>query len=267
MPYVPTRDIITYYEEAGSGEPLVLIMGLGGDLQGWALTAPALAKHFRVITYDNRGAGRSGAPDRPYSIAGMADDLAALLDALDIQKAHILGFSMGGYIAQEFALKYPGRVDRLILLSTAPGVDGYGRVVVGNWINVQRSNMSREQVVRSRAPYLYTADLLDDEERYERSIQNSVNNPYPQQDHAFLRQAQAVLGFDATARLGNIKADTLIVTGKDDILVPPRNSEKLNKLIPGSKLQVLDGAHLGCIEYPNEYNAAILEFLGVAVPA
>ncbi|MCO5201257.1 MAG: alpha/beta hydrolase [Chloroflexi bacterium] len=267
MPYVPTRDIITYYEEAGSGDPLVLIMGLGGDLQGWALTAPALAKHFRVITYDNRGAGRSGAPDRPYTIAGMADDLAALLDALDIQKANILGFSMGGYIAQEFALKYPGRVDRLILLSTAPGVDGYGRAVLGSWIDVQRSNLSREQLVRSRAPYLYTAALLDDEERYERSVQNSVSNPYPQQDHAFIRQAQAILAFDASARLGNIKADTCILTGKDDILVPPRNSEKLNKLIADSKLQVLEGAHLGCIEYPNEYNATILEFLGVAVPA
>ncbi|MCC7089399.1 MAG: alpha/beta fold hydrolase [Dehalococcoidia bacterium] len=267
MPYVPTRDIITYYEEAGSGDPLVLIMGLGGDLQGWALTAPALAKHFRVITYDNRGAGRSGAPDRPYTIAGMADDLAALLDALDIQKANILGFSMGGYIAQEFALRYPGRVDRLILLSTAPGVDGYGRAVLGSWIDVQRSNLSREQLVRSRAPYLYTAALLDDEERYERSVQNSVSNPYPQQDHAFIRQAQAILAFDASARLGNIKADTCILTGKDDILVPPRNSEKLNKLIADSKLQVLEGAHLGCIEYPNEYNATILEFLGVAVPA
>jgi pimeloyl-ACP methyl ester carboxylesterase len=267
MPYVPTRDIVTYYEEAGSGEPLVLIMGLSGDLQGWALTAPALAKHFRVITYDNRGAGRTGAPDRPYSIAGMADDLAALLDALKIEKAHILGFSMGGYIAQEFALKYPARVNRLILLSTASNVDGYGRVVVGNWINIQRSNLSREQIARFRAPYLYTAALLDDAVRFEHSIQNSVSNPYPQQDHAFIRQAQAILAFDASARAGSIKADTLILTGKDDTLVPPRNSEKLNKLIPGSKLQVLDGAHVGCIEYPNEYNAAILEFLGAAVPA
>lgn len=94
-----------------------------------------------------------------------------------------------------------------------------------------------------------------------------MSNPYPQQDHAFIRQAQAILAFDASARLGNIKADTCILTGKDDILVPPRNSEKLNKLIADSKLQVLEGAHLGCIEYPNEYNATILEFLGVAVPA
>ncbi len=267
MPYVPTRDIITYYEEAGTGEPLVLIMGLSGDLQGWALTAPALARHFRVITYDNRGAGRTSAPDRPYTIAGMADDLAALLDALKIDKAHILGFSMGGYVAQEFALKYPSRVNRLILLATAASVDGYGRVVLGNWINVQRSNMSREHIVRFRAPYLYTSNLLDDEARYERSIQNSVSNPYAQQDHAFLRQAHAILAWDASARAGGIKAETLVMVGKEDLLVPPRNSEKLNKLIPGSKLQVLDGGHLGAMEFPNEYNAAILEFLGAAVPA
>lgn len=267
MPYVPTRDIITYYEETGSGEPLVLIMGIGGDLQGWALTAPALAKQFRVITYDNRGAGRSSAPDKPYTIAGMADDLAALLDELNIPKAHILGYSMGGMIAQEFALKYPNRVDKLILLATSSKIDGYSRTIVKNWVNVRRSNMSREQIARNNAPFLYTADLLDDAERYERSIQNSVSNPHGQQDHAFMRQADAVLGFNTADRLGSIKADTLVVVNKDDILVPPRNGKKLNSGISGSNLLELEGAHVGVIEYPNEHTDAFLQFLGAAVPA
>ena len=261
MPDAPIRDIITYYEEAGSGEPLVLIMGLGGDLQGWALQVPELAKHFRVITFDNRGAGRSSAPDKPYSIAGMADDLAALLDSLSITKAHILGFSMGGYIAQEFALKYPARVEKLVLLATAASIDGYGRNVVKGWVNVRRSNMSREQTVRLTACWLYSPALLDDEARFERSIQNSLNNPYAQQDHAFMRQAEAVLAFDAAARVASIKAETLVLVGKDDILVPPRNSEKLAKLLPNATLKVLEGGHVGCIEFPHEYNAAILEFL------
>src|SRR3990172_9311716 len=115
MPTAPVRDLMMYYEEAGSGEPLVLIMGLGGDLQGWAFQAPVLAQHFRVITFDNRGAGRTSAPDRPSSIAAMADDTAGLMDYLGIQKAHVLGFSMGGYIAQELALSRPDRVDQLIL--------------------------------------------------------------------------------------------------------------------------------------------------------
>ncbi len=162
MPYVPTRDIITYYEETGRGEPLVLIRGLGSDLQAWATQVPDLAKHFRVITYDNRGAGRTGAPDKPYSLSGMADDLAALLEALKVEQAHILGYSMGGMIAQEFALKYANRVDKLILLGTSAGLDGYSRVVLQNMVNVRRSNMSREQLVRNTAPFIYSAALLDD---------------------------------------------------------------------------------------------------------
>lgn len=260
MPKAPTRDIITYYEEAGKGEPLLLIMGLGGDLQGWALQVPELAKHFRVITYDNRGAGRSSAPDRPYSIRQMAGDAAALLDHLGIEKAHVLGFSMGGYIAQELVLNYPNRVGRLALLATAAAIDGYGRAVVRAMMDIRRSNMSREQVVRALAPFLYSPELLDDEDRYERAILNSVNNPYAQSDVGFLRQAEAILGFDAADRAAGIKHPTLVAVGKDDILVPPRNSEKLASLIPGATLKKLSGGHIGCIEYPREYNETFIEF-------
>ncbi len=267
MPNVQLRDMIMYYEETGSGEPLVLIMGLGGDLQGWALQVPALAKHFRVITFDNRGSGRSSAPDRMYSISGMADDLAHLLDHLKIDRAHILGFSMGGYIAQEFVLKYPARVGKLILMATSASIDGYGRNILKGWINLRRSNMSREQTARLQATWLYGPDLLDDDALFERSILNSLSNPYPQQDHAFIRQAQAILGFDASDRAPKIQAETLVIAAKDDILVPPRNTEKLAKLLPKATLQVLEGGHLGCMEYPNEYNEAFLAFLGVTIPA
>ena len=267
MPSTPIRDIITYYEEAGSGEPLVLIMGLSGDIQAWALQAPTLAKHFRVITFDNRGAGRTSAPDKPQSIVGMADDLAALMDHLAIPRAHILGWSMGGYIAQEFAIKYPARVDKLALVTTAPSIDGYGRAILTSWMNAKRSNLSREQWYRFTAPFLYSPALLDDAPRFEAAIANGANNPYAQQDHAFIRQAEACLAFDARDRLSAIKAPTLVVGSKDDILVPPRNSEKLASLVPGSTLKILQGGHVGLIEYPKEYNTAFLEFLGVAVPA
>lgn len=267
MPKAPIRDIVTYYEEAGSGDPVVLIMGLGGDMQAWALQVPELAKHFRVIAFDNRGAGRSSAPDKPYSIAGMAEDVAALMDHLGIPKAHILGFSMGGYIAQELALKYPDRVNKLILLATAPAIDGYGRNVVRSWIDIRRSNLSREQIVRHTATWLYSPELLDDEERFERAILNSVNNPWAQVDHAFIRQANAVLAFDAADRLANLKHETLVVYGADDILVPPRNSKKLAELIPNSKLLELPGGHVGVIENAAAYNEAFLEFLGAGARA
>ena len=100
MPKAPVSDIVTYYEEAGSGDALVLLTGLGADLQSWALTAPALAKQFHVVMPDNRGAGRTSAPDRPYAIAQMAGDVVALLDRLGIEKANLVGFSMGGLEAQ-----------------------------------------------------------------------------------------------------------------------------------------------------------------------
>lgn len=267
MPVTPIRDIITYYEESGSGDPLILVMGLSGDLQAWALQVPTLAKHFRVITFDNRGAGRTSAPDKPQSIAGMADDLAALMDHLAIPRAHILGWSMGGYIAQEFAIKYPAKVDKLILVTTAPNIDGYGRAVLNSWINVKRSNLSREQWYRFTAPYLYSPALLDDTARFETAIANGASNPYAQQDHAFIRQAEACLAFDASERLGAVKSPALVIGSKDDVLVPIRNSEKLAALLPGSSLKILQGGHVGLIEYPREYNAAFLEFLGVAAPA
>ena len=262
MPKAATRDITTYYEEAGSGEPLLMIMGLGGDLQAWALQAPVLAKHFRVITYDNRGAGRSSAPDRPYSIPQMAEDAIALLDSLGIDRAHVLGFSMGGYVAQELAIAHAARVEKLILLATAPSIDGYGRAVVRNLIDIRRSNMSREQVVRVTSALIYSPEMLDDDDRYERAILNNVNNPYGQSDVGFLRQAEAILSFDAKDRVAQIKNQTLVAVGKDDILVPPRNSERLAKLLPAATLKVMSGGHIGCVEYPHEYNDAFLEFLG-----
>lgn len=262
MPTVQLRDIVTYYEEHGSGEPLVLIMGLGGDLQAWARQVPALSKHFRVITFDNRGAGRTSAPDKPYSIAGMAEDTLALMDHLGLERAHILGLSMGGMIAQELALAHPERVNRLILVSTAASIEGYVRRVVETWMNVRRSNLSREHVIRLTSLFLYSAELLNDDERYEQAIAASLANPFEQRDHAFLRQATAVLSFDATARLKNVQSPALVTAATEDILIPPRNSERLAGLLPNAEFKALPGGHAGVIEFADQYNAAFLEFLG-----
>ncbi|MEO6398697.1 MAG: alpha/beta hydrolase, partial [Tepidiformaceae bacterium] len=139
--------------------------------------------------------------------------------------------------------------------------------VLNSWINAKRSNLSREQWYRFTAPYLYSPALLGDAARFEAAVANGAGNPYAQEDHAFIRQAEACLAFDASDRVGGIKSQTLVIGSKDDVLVPVRNSEKLAGLIPGSTLKILQGAHVGLIEYPNEYNAAFLEFLGAAVPA
>ncbi|MFN0093383.1 MAG: alpha/beta fold hydrolase [Dehalococcoidia bacterium] len=262
MPKIPTRDIMTYYEEQGSGEPLLMIMGLGGDLQAWLRVAPVLARHYRVITYDNRGAGRSSSPDKPYSIAGMANDAAALLDALGIEKAHVLGFSMGGYIAQELALQHPRKVEKLILLSTAASIEGYIRRIVHGMVAVRRTNLSREGWVRYQAPYLYSPELLDDDVRAEEAIRANLANEWPQGDHAFIRQCDAILAWDAKDRVAGIKNQALVAVGGDDVLVPPRNSERLAKKLPNATLKTLPGAHVGVLENPKEYVETFLAFLG-----
>ncbi|MEE8470206.1 MAG: alpha/beta hydrolase [Dehalococcoidia bacterium] len=118
MPTARIGDINVYYETYGEGQPLLLIAGLGADLTGWILQIPEFSRKYRVIVFDSRGSGRTDAPDMPYSIEMLADDTAGLLDALGVEKAHILGLSMGGCIAQELALKYPQRVKGLILAAT-----------------------------------------------------------------------------------------------------------------------------------------------------
>lgn len=267
MPVASIRDLNLYYEETGSGEPLVLITGLSGDLKGWAMQVPELAKHFRVITLDNRGAGRTSAPDRPYNIAGMADDVAALMDHLDVPSANVVGFSMGGCIAQELALKHRAKVKKLVLLATAAYIDGYTEAIINAMISARRSNMSREHIARLSACWVYSPATLDDRPAFERAIQNTLANPVPQQDHAFVRQAQALLAFDSRERLKDLKQETLIIACEDDNLVPPRNSERLSGLIAGSKLVTLPGGHIGMVEHAAEFNAALLDFLGAAVPA
>ena len=252
-----------YYEVQGSGEPVLLIMGFTAHSMLWMMQVPALAQRFQVITFDNRGAGRTGAPDKPYSIAGMAEDTAALMDHLGIERAHVLGFSMGGMIAQELALTEPGRVSRLILVSTAACAEGYTRRLVQSWMDVRRSNLSREQVLRLTSVFLYSAALLNDDSRYEQAIAASLANPYEQRDHAFLRQAQAALAFDATDRLKNLRNPVLVTAAVEDILVPPRNSKRLAEILPNAEYRELPGGHAGAIEFADEYNAAFLEFLGV----
>src|SRR6185503_20953113 len=143
-----------YWEEQGSGDPILLIMGLGASLEAWDRTAPVLASRYRVILFDNRGVGRSDVPPGPYSLEMMADDAAAVLDAAGVQAAHVYGASMGGMIAQEFALRHPTRVRKLILGCTACG----GREAVRADQEVitalnSRASLPREQAMWVMAPY------------------------------------------------------------------------------------------------------------------
>ena len=268
MPHVQLRDIVMYYEEAGDGPPLVLVMGLGGDSQAWAGLVPELAKRHRVVTFDNRGAGRTSAPDRPYSVTGMAADTLMLLDRLEIAEASVVGFSLlGGAIAQELAASHADRIGRVALVGAAAAADGYTRNVIRSWVDARRSNMSREQILRLTASWLYSPELLGDEERFRGAITAALANPHEQVDHAFARQAEAAIAFDGSGRLGEIQQPVLVVTAEDDVLVPARCQAELAAGLPNATALTLPGGHAGLFEHPREYLAAIGEFLGAPAAA
>jgi len=261
MPVFHRDSFSTYYEESGNGDALVLICGLSADLQVWRFQVAELSKSYRVICYDNRGAGRSGAPDEPYTVGQMADDLAALLDNLNVAKARVLGWSMGGVIAQSYALAHPDRVKQLLLLGTFTAPDGYLHAAISNWMNIRRSNMPYEHVVRHIARMVYSPALANNSQAYEAFIQFMLANPYRQSAHGFLRQAEALLAYRQPADLRKLETPTAVVVGEHDQLTPKYMSEELVGAIPGSTLQVLPGAHSGFVEYPDEYNQLLRETL------
>lgn len=262
MPKVRVGDVELYYMEAGTGEPLVLIMGFGGDHLAWGLQVPAFAERYRVIALDNRGVGQSSAPDVPYTTAMMADDTAGLLDALAIEHAHILGVSMGGMIAQELALRHPRRVRTLQLHATYARADRYVLALL-DAIREIRLGLGREKALRAMALWLFEpASYVERPEFVEFFLQNALTNPYPQTDVGFLRQADAVRAHDALERVAQIRRPTLVTVATNDILVPPHFSRELAARISGVELHVLPrGGHGYFWEHADDFNRLCLEFL------
>ncbi|MGE5594742.1 MAG: alpha/beta fold hydrolase [Hyphomicrobiales bacterium] len=262
MGTIEANGISIYYEQRGEGEDLVLVMGLGGHSGAWALNAPAFAKHYRVLTYDNRGAGRTSAPDEPYSMAGMADDLAALLDGLGIARAHVLGVSMGGMIAQEFAINYPERVNKLIVACSRARTSELRKLVSMAQRALWESGVPAEAIRAIQMPWGSTSAILQEERLPLERLELVHQDPYPIQKHAYLRQLDATMAHDTLDRLGKIRAETLVLVGAEDILTPPYESEEIARKIPGAKLRILPrGGHGFIGEYPLEFNRAVLDFL------
>lgn len=265
MPKVRVNDIEMYYEEAGQGEPLVLIMGFSGDHLAWGFQIPAFAEKYRVITFDNRGAGQTDAPDHPYTSRMMADDTAGLLEALGVDRAHVIGVSMGGMIAQELALGHPHRLRSLHLGCTLARPDTYLRALNAAWREI-RLHLGREAALRTIGLWLFAPATYNERPEFvEMILQNALTTPYPQSLTGFVRQGEAVAAHDTLDRLHAIGCPTLVSVGEEDILVPPRFSRELAVRAPGATLRTLPGAaHVYFWERPDAFNALSLEFLATA---
>jgi pimeloyl-ACP methyl ester carboxylesterase len=269
MPFATVNGIRLYYEWHGeeTGTPVVLVMGLGGDTTAWPLQLAALAPRHRVLVFDNRGAGRTDAPDVPYTTRGMAGDLLALLDVLGVERAHLLGLSLGGAVAQEAALADPDRFASLQLHATWAGPHPYLAALV-TAVRLARSQFDRESFYRTLSVWLFTpACFATQPELVELVVQRATHNPHPVPPHAYLRQTEAVLGHDARDRLHRLRCPTLVSVGSLDLITPPTLSDELARLIPGSQLTRLpDVGHGALWEAPGAFNRVCLDFLDGVTP-
>ena len=248
-----------YRDEVGEGDPLLLIMGLGFTSHAWFSTRPMLSKKFRTIALDNRGVGRSDMPPGPYSIALMASDAAAVLDAAGVESAHVFGVSMGGMIAQEFALQYPARVRSLILGCTSVGGPRAVRPEAdATEMLLSRGEMTPEDAARAAVPFVYYVGTP--RERIEEDL--AVRRPWFPRPEAYNAQLQGILSWESCDRLSQVNAPTLVIHGESDRLVPAGNGRLLAENIPGAQLVLLAHAsHIFWTDQPEQAHRAILEFL------
>ncbi len=263
MPKTNVRDIDIYYEIHGEGFPLILIRGLGSNADHWYAQLPVFSSHFSVVSFDNRGIGRSQKSDENYTISMMAEDTVALMDAIGISKAHILGISMGGMIAQQVALTYPLKVHGLVLACTHCGG---GHAVRASEeiakIFAEYIFTGSQEAAQKAAACLFTERTLSERTEIIHQYQK-VSRKFPPETATLINQWKAIQGHDTWAELPNIKTPTLVITGSEDTLIPPQNSTILAERIPDAQLRVIEGgAHQFLLEQAGAFNEAILEFLG-----
>jgi pimeloyl-ACP methyl ester carboxylesterase len=263
MAVAHVNGIDLYYEIHGDGPNLALIEGLGYHSWMWYRQLPAFSQHFRTLVYDNRGVGLSDKPPGPYSHRENAADLAGLLDHLGWERTHVLGVSMGGFIAQEFALAYSDRLDRLVLVATAFG----GPNMVPLSPEAVRAltpdpTLSPEGKIRRAMPLAFAAPawVQVHPDEFEQIVAWRLEQPQPPE--AGLAQAMAGFTFDVESRLGEIEAPTLLIAGTEDHVVPPANARLLAAALPHARLEIIPGAgHLVQIEEAERFNRDVIAFL------
>jgi 3-oxoadipate enol-lactonase len=264
MPTVKVGEINIYYEIHGEGEPLLLINGYGQYSGHWAALVPAFSREYRVIIFDNRGTGRSDKPEMPYSAKMMADDANGLLDALGIDKANIFGISMGGMIAQEFAINYPDMVLNLILGCTECGGKNavpQTKEALNFLFGPEMAKLPAAERARMAAPWLWNQEFIDKHPRaVEIYIETTCKYPTPLQGYA--GQARAIRSIDTWDRLPQIKTPTLVIAGDSDRIIPPGNSRVIASRIPGAELVMLKNSGHGFFgDAARESITAIIDFL------
>jgi pimeloyl-ACP methyl ester carboxylesterase len=277
VPKVKVNDIQIYYEVKGEGFPLVMIQGAGGYLEGWdPRLVEGLSKQFKLVLFDNRGAGRTETSNREYTIRLFADDTAGLMNALGISKAHVLGISMGGAVAQELVLNYPEKVSKLVLCST------YSQWRPTQEQSVLVSDLSMEELIKKVLSLPFASDypsdfvrknplvvfsFTSDFVRENPDLANHLLQPgmeHPPSKENLNRVIDAIFKFNTQGRLQQIKVPTLVLHGKRDVTCYPKDGSFLAEAIPNAKLVYLEKSNHMLAEEMNKVISTITDFLARA---
>jgi pimeloyl-ACP methyl ester carboxylesterase len=257
---VQAGDVELWVERHGEGPDVLLIAGLGDPAEAWQAQLDGLADRYRVTAFDNRGAARSPLPERPLTATTMADDAAALLRALGVSSAHVAGFSMGSAIAQELALRDPGLVRSLVLVSTYARPDALFSSQLKFWRWLPEVAPSERAFFEGFFTWVYTPRAHADGS-VEQIVEEALAFPHQQSVEAFQAQVDVCLAHDTVDRLSQIAAPTLVLSAEFDIILPPRFGRFVAAAIPNARFEVMPGeAHQPFQEIPEEFNARVDAF-------
>ena len=249
-----------YYEEHGSGEPLLCVTGLATDTLGWALQVPTFSQRHRTVIFDNRDVGQSSMVTGSYEVADMARDALDLADAIGLDSFHLLGLSMGGAIAQELALTAPEWVRSLTLVSSFARPDARLEAILEAWRLIYPI-LGPRNFAQQSWPWLFTWRFFERPSAFRNLQRYAENYPRPQEPDAFIRQARVTIGQDRRERLAALRIPTLVIAGAEDALVPPYLGRELADHIPGARYAALPGVgHSANLEGRAEFNRLVKEF-------
>jgi 3-oxoadipate enol-lactonase len=261
MPTAPVNGIDLNYKLEGEGdETIVLVNGLADDLETWVFQMEdLLGAGYRVLRFDNRGVGQSSAPPGPYTTKLFADDAKALVDELGLRDFHLVGVSMGGMIAQEYAIAYGSDLRSLTLACTYAAPGPFCSRMFAMWADLA-PKLGVPFVMRDVTLWAFTVPFFEEREEELKEFEAAMAD-LPQPLDAYLAQLSSIRTHDCTDRLGEISAPTLVLAGEEDILIPVRLSRRLHDGIAGSQWKTTKGGHACVWEHPSEFNGALLEFV------
>ncbi len=260
MPIEHVNGVDLHYVQAGAGDDVLLLCGLGDDITAWDGQLSPFSEHHRVTVVDNRGVGRSSLPDGEFTVRDMAADAVALCDAIGVGPAHVMGFSMGGAITQELAIARPDLTRSLVIVGSWAYSDRLFRTFIESSAYFAGIADDERTFLMYFLASTYSKAVFEDG-RVDAFCDAMLRNPHPQSTEAFQRTARAILHHDTRERLGAIAVPTLVLHGEEDIICPPRHSREIAQLIPGARLvAVPEQAHQPFQEDPAAFNATIEQF-------